>query len=264
MCADASSRRAGDDTKRVGERVLVQSCLRSLKDGDSAPFLGSDRDGGFAQYVAVPAADAFAIESPYSDAELATFPCAYGTAENLLSRCGVRAAEQVLVTGASGGVGSAAVQLAARRGAVVHAIVARDKFEAVRALGATHLIERDALLSSRLRAGSIDVIIDVVGGPQWPQLLDLMKPQGRYAVSGAIAGPIVELDLRKLYLKDLRFYGCTMQDDGVFTHLVHYIERGEIRPPLAGTYSRGDRDGAARFSCQAPRRQAGAAATLSG
>ena len=74
------------------------------------------------------------------------------------------------------------------------------------------------------------------GGPQWPRLLDLLKRGGRYAVSGAIAGPIVELDLRTLYLKDLRLLGCTILEPQVFGNLIGYIERGEIKPVLAKTF----------------------------
>jgi NADPH:quinone reductase-like Zn-dependent oxidoreductase len=91
-------------------------------------------------------------------------------------------------------------------------------------------------LTSQLAAESIDVVIDVAGGPQWPSLLDLLKRGGRYAVSGAIAGPIVALDLRTLYLKDLRLLGCTVLERQVFANLIGYVERGEIRPVLAATY----------------------------
>ena len=82
----------------------------------------------------------------------------------------------------------------------------------------------------------VDVIIDLVGGPQWPAMLTVLRPDGRYAVSGAIGGPIVELDLRPLYLKDLTLFGCTSQDDGVFEDLVGYLERGELVPIVAATY----------------------------
>ena len=79
-------------------------------------------------------------------------------------------------------------------------------------------------------------MVDVVGGPAWPALLTVLRPRGRYAVSGAIGGPIVELDLRTLYLKDLTLFGCTSQDDGVFANLVGYLERGELVPLVAATY----------------------------
>ncbi|WP_417222398.1 zinc-binding dehydrogenase [Amphritea sp.] len=83
---------------------------------------------------------------------------------------------------------------------------------------------------------SVDVVIDLVAGPQWPQFLQLLKPGGRYAVSGAIGGPLVELDVRTLYLKDLSLLGCTVLGEEVFQNLVQRIERGEIKPIVAQTF----------------------------
>ena len=76
-----------------------------------------------------------------------------------------------------------------------------------------------------------------MAGPQWPELLEGLSPGGRYVASGAIAGPIVELDVRTLYLKDLSFYGSTWQPKRVFENLIEYIERNEIRPLVAKTYA---------------------------
>jgi NADPH:quinone reductase-like Zn-dependent oxidoreductase len=91
-----------------------------------------------------------------------------------------------------------------------------------------------------LGAETLDAIVDVVGGVQFPSLLEVLRRGGRYAVSGAIAGPTVELDLRTLYLKDLRLLGCTVLEREVFANLVGYIERGEIRPLIASTYPLAD------------------------
>lgn len=227
------------DAARLGERVLVEPCLRALV--DSQPFggwfLGSECDGGFAEYVSVPAVHAYPIDSAFSDVELATFPCAYSTAENMLARARVAEGETVLVTGASGGVGSAAVQLARRRGAAVVAIAGASKAGAVGALGAERVLGRDADLVRELGPETVDVVVDLVGGPGWPALLQVLKRGGRYAVAGAIGGPLVELDLRTLYLKDLSFFGCVILGETVFGNLVGYIERGEIRPVVAAIYS---------------------------
>ena len=232
----------GVDAHRVGERVLVRPVLRMY--ADYAPFacwyLGSECDGAFAQYTKVPADAALPIHSSLGDAELATFPCAYSTAENLLTRSGVRAGDRVLVTGASGGVGSAAVQLALRRGAQVVVQAAATKHAALLELGAEAAIDRgeDALRS--LGNNAVSVVVDLVGGAQWPLLLDALRTGGRYASAGAIAGPVVPLDLRTLYLKDLSLLGCTFQDDIIFENLVGYIERGELRPLLAQAYALSD------------------------
>jgi len=226
------------DAARVGERVLIEPVLRAASPGRpyGAPYFGSECDGGFAEFTKVPAVHAHKIESPLSDAELASFPCAYSAAENMLARTGLAEGETVLITGASGGVGSAAVQLARRRGAQVIAVAGVAKAAEVESLGAHRVVRRDADLISAVGRESADVIIDVVGGPQWPQLLEVLKRGGRYAVAGAIAGPVVALDLRTLYLKDLGLLGCTMFEPGVFADLVRYIERGEIKPAVWKTF----------------------------
>ena len=226
----------GVSPARIGERVIVQSCLRSLRRDGRDAWLGSELDGGFAQFVRAPSADTFRVESGLSDAQLAAVPCSYATAENLLHRSQVAAGDRVVVTGASGGVGSAAIQLARRRGADVIAIAGEGKTAAIRALGASVVVPRGADLTTVVGVEQVDVVIDLVGGPRWPELLVVLKPHGRYAVSGAIAGPIVELDLRTLYLKDLSLLGCTSWDDEVFGNVVGYLERGEIVPLVAATY----------------------------
>ena len=228
----------GDDVARIGERVIVRPMMRPPVDSWPLPYwtLGSECDGAFAEYVTVPATEAYCVDCDWTDVELASLPCACSTAENLLHRAGVRAGERVLVTGASGGVGSAAVQLAKRRGAHVTGVASSTKAGDVLNLGADAIAPRDGDLVETLGGESVDVVVDVVGGPFWPDLLELLRHRGRLVTAGAIAGPIVELDLRTLYLKDLSLLGCTYQEDEVFENLVGYIERGEIRPTVARTY----------------------------
>jgi NADPH:quinone reductase-like Zn-dependent oxidoreductase len=222
------------DSSLLGARVLIDPIVRhGVGDTQRIEYVGSDRDGCFAEYVVVPARNALAIQSHLSDAELASFPCSYLAAENMLARASVGHSDRVLITGASGGVGSAAVQLARRRGARVMAIAAREKANAIEALGAEHVLARDADLVKALGANSIDVVIDCVGGAQFSSMLEVLRPRGRYAVAGAIAGPVVSLDLRTLYLKDLSLLGCTIAAASTFRDLVGYIERDEIRPVVA-------------------------------
>lgn len=168
--------------------------------------------------------------------ELASFPCSYSTAENLLHRAGLAAGERVLITGASGGVGSAAIQLARLRGAQVIAVTSPAKAEALRALGAERTLSRDDAPAAALGAGSVDVVVDLVGGDGLPGLLEVLRPGGRYATSGAIAGALVTLDLRTLYLKDLTMLGCTALDAEVFPALVGCIAQGRLRPLVAETF----------------------------
>jgi NADPH:quinone reductase-like Zn-dependent oxidoreductase len=225
------------DPARIGQRVIVRSMQRhAVRDRAFATVtLGSEFDGAFAQYMKTPSPEAYRVDCGWTDVELASIPCAWSTAENMLHRSGC-GAETVLITGASGGVGSAAVQLAKRRGAEVIAISGAAKASEVRALGADRVIDRDADLVAELGSSSVDLAVDLVAGPGWPQLLEVLRVGGRYVTSGAIAGPLVELDVRTLYLKDLTFFGCTFQEDAVFDNLIGYIERGEIRPVVAQTY----------------------------
>jgi NADPH:quinone reductase-like Zn-dependent oxidoreductase len=116
------------------------------------------------------------VRSDWSDAELAAIPCAYSTAENMMHRTGV-GAERVLVTGASGGAGLAAVQLAGRRGATVIAVCSPGKVADVLAEGAVLTLERGADLVSALGPNSLDVVIDIVGGSQTADLLDLLRQE---------------------------------------------------------------------------------------
>jgi NADPH:quinone reductase-like Zn-dependent oxidoreductase len=226
---------------RIGERVIVPTMQPAPGGGPFDTFtVGSECNGGFAEYVAMRASQAYPVNSDLSDVELASFPCAYSTAENMLHRAGVKSGETVFITGASGGVGSAAVQLARRRGATVIAQTSASKAGELLALGASVTVDRNSVLLKEIVNETIDVVIDIAGGPAWPQLLEVLKRGGRYVVSGAIAGPMVELDLRTLYLKDLTFLGCTAQHPDVFANLVGYIERGEIRPLVAKTYSLSD------------------------
>lgn len=226
------------DGKLLEKRVLIEPCLQEAG-GKILPqpwFLGSECDGGFAEYTVVAARHAHIIDSAYSDIELASFPCSYSTAENVLTRAQVTASDTVLVTGASGGVGSAAIQLARARGADVIGITTQAKAMEIIKLGAKRTFTRGENLIAELGRNSVDVVIDLVAGERWPDLLEILKPFGRYGVAGAIGGPLVELDVRTLYLKDLSFFGCTVLGESVFAALVKRIEAGDIAPLVAQTF----------------------------
>jgi len=232
------------DQGLIGKRVITDNWLRDWDDPldkTKTGYYGSEADGGFAEYTVTDHRNVAAIDSPLSDAELATFSCSYSTAEGMLARADVGPGDRVLITGASGGVGSALIQLAKRRGAFVIAMASEAKHDALRDLSPDALLPRApanlrAALRSATGSDQVDVVADIVGGPAFPDIIDVLARGGRYTCSGAIAGPMVTLDLRTLYLRDLTFTGSTVIDPHVFTDLVGYIERGEIRPMLAATY----------------------------
>ena len=222
---------------RIGERVLARTMMQSPDNPSRFQCwtMGSECDGGFAQYNSTRASEVYAINSSWSDLELASIPCAYSTAENMLHRVGL-GKERVLITGASGGVGSAAIQLASLRGAQIIAQASLNKAEALKKIGAHSVVDRNSDLLKEIEASSIDVVVDLVAGSIWPSVLNLIKNGGRYVASGAIAGPIVELDIRTLYLKDLTLMGATYQDKICFENLIGYIERGDLKPLVAKTF----------------------------
>lgn len=230
------------DPARRGQRVLVDPA-RYGGAGGATPeeILGSEFDGGFAQYLTVAAEQAHDVtDAPLSDVELACLPIAYGTAMGMLERAEVARGESVVVTGASGGVGSALVQLADARGARVIAVTGAATAAAVRAAGAAVVVPRDQPnVAGRVRdaaGGPVDVVADVVGGRMFGELFPVLATGGRWVVCGAVAGPVVELDLRQLYLHQRRLIGSTMHTPAQFRQLVDEARRGTIRPVVARTY----------------------------
>ena len=233
----------GVDDAITGKRVMVDFGIYndpgpSLADVD---YIGHGRDGGFAEYCAVPAENAHIVETPLSDAELATFCCAYVTAERMLARAHVTGGETVLVTGASGGVGTGLIQLARARGAIPIALASARWADALLGLGAQAVVAREsddlaAAIRSTLGARPVDVVADVVAGPMFRTLLNVLRPEGRYVTAGAIAGPLVELDLRTVYLKHLDLIGSTQGSREDFARVRDLAISGRIRPVLAETY----------------------------
>lgn len=235
ICGEVVALGAGVDSVAIGARVTSQ--INIPRPTDDNPFayiaLGSEVNGAFAQFCLLEADEIFDVSaSPLSDAEVAAIPCGFGTAWNMLSRAGVGPGQEVLITGASGVVGLAAVQLAVLLGARVTGVAADAKAAEVREAGAAEVIGRDAD-PGRDR---FDAVIDVVAGEAWPNLILALKPGGHYATSGAIAGPVVQADLRDIYLRDITIHGASFMSREVFQGLVDLMNEGRVRPRIARTY----------------------------
>lgn len=233
----------GVPASRKGERVMVDFSIYNRDDDSLADidYMGHGRDGGYAEYQALPAENAHVVDTDLSDVELATFCCAYLTGEQMLERAALKAGERVLVTGASGGVGSGIVQLARARGAVPYAIVGEGKEQALTDIGAEAVVTRGAgdliaAVAAATGGQPIDVVADLIGGSMFNDLLRILRPEGRYTTAGAIAGPVVQLDLRTMYLKQLQLNGSSQGTRGDFRRIVRYIEEKKIRPLVGGVY----------------------------
>lgn len=238
---------AGVSADRIGQRVMVDFSIYN-DHGDSLAdidYIGHGRDGGFAEFIAVPDENAHIADNNLTDAELATFCCAYLTGEHMLDRAEVRAGERVLITGASGGVGSGLIQLCRARGAIPYAITSASKLQAVKALGAQGVIDRasPSLIDAThqvLEGHAVDVVADLVGGELFNPLLQLLRPEGRYSTAGAIGGPLVQLDLRTIYLKHLAIHGSSQGTRGAFQRLMDYVNTGRIKPILDSQFKLSD------------------------
>ncbi|WP_217355767.1 alcohol dehydrogenase family protein [Ruegeria arenilitoris] len=230
----------GADPAIIGRRVIVAGWLRDWSEPmnrDRAGYFGSECDGGFAEYTKADIRGVAVVDSDLSDAELATFSCSYVTAEGMLDRAQVGRGDTVLIPGASGGVGGALIQLSKLRGARVIAMASAAKHPEVAKLGPDRILPRNpGNLRAELKGERITVVADVVGGEIWPKLIDMLERGGRYTCSGAIAGPIVQFDLRTFYLRDLTFTGSTVNTPQNFFDVANYIENGQIKPALAATY----------------------------
>ena len=244
VCGHVVAVGANADKALMGKRVITDGWLRNWDEPmnmESTGYFGSECNGGYAQYTKTDHRNVGVVNSELSDAELATFSCSYTTAEGMLSRANVTSEDTVLITGASGGVGSALIQLAKRRGATVIGLASEPKHETLKAMGADYLLPRNpdnihAALKKAIGKEYVSVLADIVGGDAFPILLEAVERGGRYTCSGAIAGPIVELDLRTFYLRDLTLTGSTVIPPHIFKDVISYIEKGEVRPMLAASY----------------------------
>ncbi len=233
------------DPSLLGETVLIQPYFYDPKNPnwrDNVGFLGAEYDGAFAQFTAAPARQICRLPaSELSPEQLATLPCSGGTAMNMLLAASICAGDRVLVTGASGGVGSFLVQIAKHKGATVIALADPSKAEALRSIGADVVIDSKApdwADQARTASGkrAFTLVADVVGGAIFPKLLDLLERGERYVTPGAIAGPQVDLDLRTLYLKSLSFFGSAAYEPATFPALLEVLGQGGLKPLVAGRY----------------------------
>ena len=237
---------------RIGERGLLDFNIYpdARPDLNLAPdYYGHGADGGFAEYGVFPADQFHAIANPeLSDAELATLGmCSWQTGYHMLTAAGVRAGEHVIITGASGGVGTALIQLCRVIGAIPHAIASAGKGAALRELGAESVIDRSAVTNwadaiAEATGGAIlDAVMDLVGGAMTVPLIEAMcrdmrqrRTPPRLSIAGASGGNVTALPWTLIYLNQVQIFGVSHGTREEARQLVGWIREGRLRPVLAG------------------------------
>ena len=172
-----------------------------------AAFCGT---GGFAEYLAVPAARCVSVPDTLDDTAVAAFLIAYGTSHVALAyRAGLAPGETLLVLGAAGGVGLTAVELGRLMGARVIAVArGAAKLEIARRAGAAHVIDADADVRAEVRAlGGADVVYDPVGGALFDAALRACRPGARLLPIGFASGDVPQIPANILLVKDLTVLG---------------------------------------------------------
>ncbi|QER87816.1 zinc-binding dehydrogenase [Streptomyces tendae] len=233
---------SGGDEGLVGRRVVVDPAVYDGDGPDAHPvgLMGSERDGGYAEYVTAPLDQLHDVTgSPLTDDQLASLPTAYGTALGMIERGRMREGETVLVSGASGGVGLALVQIARARGAQVVAVSSGTKIDAVREAGAHAVVDRAGDVIGQIRAAApqgIDVGLDVVAGDLVSEGVPLLREGGRWVIAGALGGYGVHLDVRRLYLHNAQVIGSAMHTRAHFGLLMEMARQAAVEPVVAAAY----------------------------
>jgi NADPH:quinone reductase-like Zn-dependent oxidoreductase len=193
-------------------------------------------NGGFAEFVSVPAANLFPVPEGYPIDRAAAAPLVFLTAWRALKTQGkVAPGSTVLITGASGGVATAAIQIAKHLGARVFALTTADNVESVRALGADVVYDRTAGDFSRqiwkdTNKRGVDVVLDSVGEAIWQQCIRALARGGRLVCYGGTTGPRAELDLRVLFWKQIEIIGTTMANRREFREAMELVFNGTLQP----------------------------------
>jgi len=248
----------GVDPARIGERGLLDFNLYpdDRRDINLTPdYYGHGADGGFAEYVAVPSDQFHTVDKPdLADAELAAMGmCSYQTAFHMLTAANVLAGERVLITGASGGVGTALIQLCRVMGAIPYALSTPDKADALRELGAEAVFDRSDMdgFTDRVReltgGAPLDAVMDLVGGDMTDRFIDAMifdmKARNSYprlSIAGASGGNLSEIMWTRIYLYQVRVFGVSHGTREEAEQLIGWIRSGELKPVLHAAFKLSD------------------------
>ncbi|MDC0160199.1 zinc-binding dehydrogenase [Gemmatimonadales bacterium] len=233
----------------LGARVVVDPSLdydwyeaqdRGPSFNDS-PFqiIGEHTQGGFAEYVVVPASNILQVPEHVGSVKAAAAGLVFVTAwRALMTRGRLKLGETVLITGASGGVGTAAIQIARRSGAKVFAVTGGvENVARIQALGADVVYDRFETSFSReiwrdTSKRGVDVVFDTVGEETWPDCLRALSRGGRLVTAGATTGSRGATDVGLVFWKQLEILGSTMGTPAEFRKVMRLVFEGVFDPVI--------------------------------
>ena len=203
--------------------------------------MGFQTNGGYAEYVKAPAKNAIQIASDLSYVDASAIPIAYLTAWHMLvTRAQVRPGDDVLILSAGSGVGSAGLQIAKLCGARVFATAStEEKLERARQMGADFTINytetdfSEAVLDRTDGRGGVDVVFEHVGAATWDQSMGSLAKKGRLVSCGVTTGNIGEIDIRKMYQKQLTLMGSALGTTSELQTIIRLAEQGKLTPIIA-------------------------------
>jgi NADPH:quinone reductase-like Zn-dependent oxidoreductase len=231
----------------VGDRVVLSPCIPCEQCVDCLNghenlcdfqlLLGFQTNGGYAEYVKAPAKNAIQLGADLSYTDAAAMPIAYLTAWHMLvTRAKIGLGEDVLILSAGSGVGSAGLQIAKLSGARVFATASTDeKLERARQMGADFTINytqtdfSEAIIELTGGRG-VDVVFEHVGAATWDKSIASLAKNGRLVTCGVTTGNIGEINIRKMYQKQITLMGSALGTASELRSIIRLAGRGKLSP----------------------------------
>ncbi len=221
----------------TGDRVVVNPAIAGER---GTGIIGANRQGGFAEYVKVPAVNVCKIPDNLSHDDASALPICYVTAVyGLVNRGGLKKGETVVVHAAGSGTGTAAIQFAKHLGAKIIATAGSDeKLEKAKTLGADEVFNYKKSDFSKEIKGGVDLIFDSVGASYWEKNIKILKPGGRLVLVGVVGGGLVEkFSLGPVIMRDISIIGVTVfnSPQSVLQDTVDMAAEGILSPVIDRT-----------------------------
>jgi len=237
----------GKSTLKAGQDVVVNpaipcgKCPRCRK-GLSCEIViifGYKTPGGYAEYVTAPIEQLYPKPRNLSWAEAAAFPLTFLTAYHMLfGRAKLQKGEMIFIWGASGGLGSAAIQIARYLGAKIIAAARSDSdAQKIRSMGAHYVVnytkhDVEKVVNKLTNNEKVDVVFESVGVKTWSTTLAILRPHGRVVIAGTTSGAVASQDLSDVYYYQHTILGSRMGTKEEFEQVLQLVNAGKLKPTI--------------------------------